>query len=875
MKMKNTVCLMLFLAAIPWAGPAFAGEAQRVTVFPFSVYAAEPMPELPATIAENLRRSLEKEGAQAVMAESPLPAGPLSAEAVAAAAPNADYAVWGSFSKMGDRYSLDVTIQPLSGSEPPWSLYAEGRGMETLSGKVAGLAASIAARVLGIRRVARVTVAGNKRIEADAILKVMKTKAGETYSESALSEDVNRVFAMGYFEDVKVETEDSPDGVAVTVTVVTRPSVRRVTVTGYRVLDREDVEGALDISRGSILNQTRIEENIAKILALYRGKNYLNAEITYKVIPVDNDEADLEFVVNEGEKAYIRTINFVGNKAFSARKLRGVIKTKEKGLLSFITSSGTLDPEDLRQDVARLTAFYRNNGYVTAKVSEPEQKTEGSNITITFKVDEGEQYRVGTVDVAGDLIFPKPVLMKKIKIGKEKVYNAEVVRADILALSDMYSDEGYAYADLVPVTDIDAEKHVVNITYTITKGAQVTFEEINIHGNTKTRDYVIRRELPIKEQGLYSGTALKTGLANLARLDYFGDLKVDTRKGSSDDKLILDITVEEKSTDSFSFGGGYSSSDNAFVMASLGFRNFFGRGQTLNLQARIGGSSSVYDISFTEPYLFGTKLSFGTDLYRWEKDYDTYDKLSNGGRLRLGYKLAEHLRIFWSYSYEKADIRNVTDLAAEAIRQMLGENAESSMSVSLMYDSRNRFFNPTSGNYERFTVDYSGGFLGGDIAYTKYTAEAGVYVPLLGDLTGFLHAEGGYVRQNSGGILPIYDRFYLGGINSIRGYTWEDLSPKDSTGADIGGDKYIQGNVELLYPVIKKAGLVGLLFYDTGDVYDNGVNIDLGNLQQSWGFGIRWYSPMGPIRLERGFPINPPDGVSSGGRWEFTMGTAF
>lgn len=872
---RHLTGLVLFFAAALCAAPVLAEEPVKVAVFPFSVYAAEPLPQLPAVIAENLRRGIAKEGASATSAEKALPEGPLSVQTVAELAPGADYAVWGSFSKVGDRFSLDVSVMPLSGAQPLWSVYAEGVGMDGLSGKVGELASSISSRILGIRKVARVAVAGSRRVEPEAVLRAIKTRAGDAYRESLLSEDLGRIFAMGYFEDVKVEAEEAPEGMIVTFTVVTRATVRRVSVSGYRVLDREEVEQALDISRGSILNQTRIEQNIAKIRALYRAKNYLNAEIAYKVIPYENEEADLEFVITEGEKSYIREIRFSGAKAFSERKLKGLLKTKEKGFFSWLTSSGTLDPDDLKMDAARLTAFYHNNGYVTAKVADPVQTVKGSSIEISFKIEEGEQYRVGTVDLSGDLIAPKADLMKKTRIGGQKVYNAEILRADILVLSDMYSDEGYAYSDVSPMTSLDHEKRLVNINYVITKGQQVFFEEIRISGNTKTRDYVIRRELAVEEKGLYSGTALKRGLSNLSRLDYFSDIKVDTAKGSTEDSMILSVGVEEKPTGTFSFGGGYSSADNAFFMSSIGQRNLFGRGHTLNLQARIGGSSTLYNLAFTEPYFMGTRLSTGIDLYRWEKEYDDYTKLSNGGRLRFGYKLTDHWRVGWSYGYEVAEISELTEYAAASIVQMEGENAESLVSFNLSYDSRNRFFNPTKGNYERFTVDYAGGFLGGDIAYTKYTLESGVYIPLIGDLVGFVHAEGGYIRENSDGILPIYERFYLGGINSLRGYYWDELSPLDSTGAEIGGNKYVQANLELLYPILKQVGLVGLVFFDMGDVYDNEENIDLGNLYQSWGIGVRWYSPMGPIRLERGFPINPPDGVSTEGRWEFTMGTAF
>jgi outer membrane protein insertion porin family len=307
-------------------------------------------------------------------------------------------------------------------------------------------------------------------------------------------------------------------------------------------------------------------------------------------------------------------------------------------------------------------------------------------------------------------------------------------------------------------------------------------------------------------------------------------------------------------------------------MASISQRNLFGLGQILRLRAEVGGVTTRFTLSFTEPWLFDIPLSAGFDLYNWERDYDTYDKDSTGGALRFGYPVFDYTRAYLSYRYDLSEVTDVEEDAAREIRELEGELATSSVTASLRYDSRDRAFNPTEGGSHSLSVEYAG--LGGDIAFTKVLADAGQYFPLFWDTVGFLHAEGGWVTENSGGILPDYEKFYLGGINSLRGFDWRDVSLFDEEGAKVGGFKYVQFNAEMIVPLIKDAGLVGVLFFDTGNVFDDDEEIEFDQLRESAGFGFRWYSPMGPIRIEYGYILDRQEGEDSG-RWEFSMGSAF
>ncbi len=858
------------------AGAADAAERIRVIVLPFEIYASRDFSYLQERIPEVIRENLRADGAEIVELPPPVPTpknltmGQLRDLAMTH---NADYVIWGSMTWIGQQFSLDARMIDAFGRRPVSTFFVEGQRIENLSGVVQELAGRFGMKLFDREQVAKINIAGNQRIEDDAIRRVIKTEPGEIYEPKQLSRDLRSVYAMGYFDDIRIEARDGLGGKIVTFHVKEKPTIRIIRILGNRIYDDEEIKETLTLKTGSILNVFTIQSNMKRIEALYKEKNYHNVVVSYNLDALENNQADLEFVIEEGRKIRIKEINFIGNQAYTDKQLKKQMKTSEKGFWSWITSSGELNQEDLDRDIAKLAALYHNNGYVEARVADPKIEFRGEWIHITIKVDEGPQFRVGEVAVAGDLIKPERELMEKVGIGKQKVYSREVVRNDVLALTDVYSDEGYAYAQIVPRIDKNDTRRTVDITYEIDKGKLVYFERIIISGNTKTRDKVIRRQLRVYEQEVFSGQRLKRSVRNLHRLDYFEDVRVNTQKGSADDKMILKIDVTEKPTGTFSFGGGYSSVENLFAMASISQRNLFGRGQILQLKAEVGGTTSRYTFSFTEPWLFDIPLSAGFDLYNWERDYDTYDKDSKGGGVRFGYPVFDFTRIYLSYRYDIGDITNITEDASDLVRDMEGTNVTSSVATTLRYDSRDRMFNPTEGGDHSLSVEYAG--LGGDIAFTKYIGEAGQYIPLFWGTVGFLHGKAGYVEENPDGKLPDYERFYLGGMNSLRGFDWRDISAFDDEGAKIGGDKFVQFNVEYLIPLVKEAGIVGVLFFDTGNVYNNDEDIDFNEMRESAGFGFRWYSPMGPIRIENGYILDPLEGEDSGGRWEFSMGGAF
>ncbi len=892
---------------------ASAQDKPVVAVLPFEVFAAGDLSHLQTETIKNISDQMENTGLTVITPDR-LPEVPLgelgeNLDAVREFGKKveADFVVWGSMTWAEDRYSIDAKIIETDAAAPPAAFFAEGEGLENLLSVVRKLSQDLSETILKQERIAEIQVTGNERIEDDAVLKRVKTSPGDIYFPDRLTEDLNNVYAMGYFDDIRIESKDSANGKIIIFHIKEKPTIREILITGNSdsIYDDDEIKENINISTGSIFNIFIIKQEIKTIETLYKDKNYHNSVVTYKIKPHKNNQADLEILIEEGEKILIRKVIFEGNQSFSDKEIKalragkkgfyayfpfsvflksgelGKMETSEKGIFSFITNSGELNIEMLNQDVAKITAFYHNHGYIRARVGEPQIDYEEEAIFIKIKIDEGPCFRTGKIDMEGDLIMPKEDLLKYMQIGKEEFLSRGVLRTDILALTDIYSDQGFYYAEILPKIDEDFDNQSADITFVIRQGNPVYFEKIIISGNTKTRDKVIRRELPISEQYLYSGTQLKRGIQNLYRLDYFEDIKVKTLKGSAGDKMILKIDVIEKPTGTFSFGGGYSSMQRFFATVSVSQRNFQGRGQILNVSAEKGGITDQFSLSFTEPWLFDIPLSATASVFDTMSDYPEYDRKRLGGSIGMGYPVYDYTRASITFVYETDKYTNISEFAPQYYIN-LGDDAEvvtSKVLTRLRYDSRDRLYNPTRGYDNSVTVTYAGDLLGGDTAFTKWVLEAGRYIPMFYNTVSFFHAKTGYVRKNSGGDLPTDQRFFLGGLNSLRGFEWNEISPivlnELGVPTRVGGNKFIQFNVEYLIPLFMDAGLMGLVFYDTGNAFNNDEPMDLGDLRQSAGYGFRWYSPIGPIRIECGYILDPKPGENTGGNWQFTMGGAF
>jgi outer membrane protein insertion porin family len=907
--LATVVCCFVSVAAA-------AQEKPHVVIVPFIINAEYDRNYLQKEISGIISDHLKKSGARIIPSEM-LPEDssfkePEDVNAIRSLGLNigASYIVWGSSTWIGDEYNIKANILETGTLSDPKIFFSKGKGLENLLPSVQKISQNLASAIMKQEEIVEIKITGNKRIEDDAIKRKIKTEVGDVFLTERLSDDLVSVYSMGYFDDIRIEAVETPKGKIVIFHIQERPTIKEILITGNKenVYDDEEIKENLGIKSGSIFNVFKIKREIKKIEVMFKEKNYHNARVTYKIEPLENNQANLEIIIEEGEKVLVQKIIFEGNKAYSDEELKeltpaqpgiygwwpisyfteesemGEMDTTEEGFFSFITGSGELNMETLSNDTAKLNAFYQNQGYIQVRIGEPEVDYQEDGIYIRIKINEGPRFKVGKVDLSGDMIQPKTELMETLKIGSQEFMNMGILRKDILTLTDIYADKGYFYADIYPKLDKDFDNLMANITFVIKQGKPVYFEKIIISGNISTRDKVIRRELPFVEQDLYSSSKLKRGIRNLHRLDYFEDVKVNNLKGSADDKMILKIDATDKPTGAFTFGMGYSSIENIFASVSVTERNLMGRGQILSTSAEVGGTTKQYTISFTEPWLFDIPLSASLSLFNTSSDYDDYDRDRRGGSIGFGYPLGhkypmlDYTRLSASYVYELNDIYNVEAFASDDLRLLEGENLTSKVITKFQYDSRDKVINPTEGQDHSITVTYAGGPLGGDVSFIKYVLDTGVYIPLFWSTVGFLHGEGGKVWEHGDGLLPSYERFFLGGINSLRGFEWRGIPEEryNELGelALIGGDKYVQFNFEFIFPILKKVGIMGVFFYDTGNAFFEDETINLGNLRESAGYGIRWYSPMGPIRIERGHILDPREGEGSG-RWEFTMGGAF
>ena len=873
------LCLLALLCIAVW--PCRADDNVRVLVLPFEVNAMEDLAYLEQEIPKIISRNLLTEGA--IMLESPVASVLKDVDAIRTIGVEnaADYVIWGSFTLIGQQFSLDVRLLEPFDTSPIESLGAQGVGLATLSAKIGELSQDLTIRLFDLAEVAAITIEGNDRIETDAIRGNIKTQVGETFLPKRIDEDLKAVYQMGFFVDVRVSIQDGDEGRRLIFEVKEKPTILGIGISGNEEFDDEDLRENLTLKAGSVLNLARVRTNAEIIEDLYKEDDYHNVKVEYRVTELTNNQVNVEFTVTEGKKLDIKKIRFVGNHTFDDGDLKDVMRTKEKQwLLSWLTGSGDLDLEKLNQDAISISSFYQNHGFINIKVSDPEVIFTDEAIEITIKIAEGDRYKLGKVDVSGDLIRTREELIAVLEITGDEYFNRGLLQKDTIRLTDTYGDEGYAYAQVTPRTIPDPKTLTVGVNYNITKNQLVFFEEIIIGGNTKTRDKVIRRELKVYEQEIYSRTSLKKGIQRLHALDYFEDIKVNTLKGETDDQMILKIDVAEKPTGQLTFGGGFSNASSIFGAFSINQKNLFGRGQSLRANVELGGSAQRYDIGFTEPWLFDIPLSAGFNTYRQDTEYNDYgyDKSSLGTRVFASYPVLPRTRLYLSYLWDDSeiDVTNKSE-ASQNIKDLEGNNITSSVSGTVRYDSTNRQFNATRGSKHELDIEYAG--LGGDFEFTKTTVKTAWHFPIWRKLTGYWRGQGGWIDDRED--TPDYVKFFIGGADTVRGVESKDVSPEEKNDAGdtvlVGSEVYVVINHELHYPIGEELGIVAIAFVDMGDLWrkSKDVEFEFGDMVKTFGGGVRWLSPLGPLRLEYGYVFDSGDSDADGGKFEFTMGSKF
>lgn len=872
-----TVNVFFLVVAFLLSGSSAQGSnLLKIAVFPFDIHSEQNHTALQLEIGETIKTELMKAPTvQIVPLETHVKLseeGHINENSALQIGRkiNADFVVIGTLSQLGKSYSMDAKLIDMKSGAASQGIFVQGTTVEGIKNLAARLADKVASQISVEEKIASISITGNQKIEAGAILNVIKESRGKRFSPSDLSDDIKTIYKMGYFSDVKAEVKDSPEGKIITFTVQEKPIVASFSIKGNKAIDTKDIEAVVTVKPKQFLDEEKIVADLDKIMTLYSNKGYFNTEVKYDIDKKSERDIRLTYTITEGKILYIKSITFTGNQAYSSKTLKGMMYTKEYGFFHFLTESGVLKEDKLTEDIKKLNTFYLNNGYVSAKVGDPEITRDKGGIYVKIAVTEGKRYLVGKVDVTGDTIsIPPETLASKLQIKKKEFYDREAIMKDLDYLNQAYNDEGYAYVDVTPITVPDEKEQKVNIHYQVNKGEQIYINKITVTGNTKTRDKVIRRQVPVVEGDLFSRSKLKASYAGLNRLRYFEEVDFQTERGPEKNLMDVNIRVKEKPTGMFSIGAGYSAYDNFIFSCQTSQQNLFGRGQTLGVTASIGGSSQYYDLYFIEPALFDTPLYSKSDLWNTSREYDTYTFKSEGFGQTFGYPLWPRWTGYVGYRLSNDRIDDVWSTASSIIQRQAGSYTTSGLTFSLGRDTTDDNFFPTRGSKQNASIEFTGGPLQGNVDYTKYTAGSVWYYPLpWWDTVFSIRGRIGYLQERGDKELPVYTHFYLGGINSIRGL--RDVGPRDpETGDYLGGFTMLNFNVEYLFNIIKSAGMKGVLFFDTGNTWNSGFHFN--DMRRTAGVGMRWYSPIGPIRLEYGWVLDRKDDDPTG-RFEFTMG---
>ena len=700
-----------------------------------------------------------------------------------------------------------------------------------------------------------IAIRGNRRTQASTIRFYLKTEIGSPFLPRVLRDDVKRLYALRTFEDIRVTAEDVEDGMRIIIAVTEKPAVRKVALEGRRRGDEDEVRQRVRLKERATFERNLLNDSVTGIQEYYRQEGYYFAHVRPDVTEVDDNQVDVTLHITEGKKVRIQRIQFVGNRYYPDRVLQGEIQTKPYQIPILSGGASLYRPEGLRVDLQLLQNFYQNHGFVNIQLGEPtvELNRESSSVVTTIPiVSEGEQYKVGEVGLTGDDIFEEAELRRLVRLRTGEIYSREDVRRDILALTNAYTDLGYAFADATPTVALDDQKRLVNVKYTVRPGQRVYIGRIEIRGNERTRDWVIRRELRVDEGELYSGQNLRRSRQRLSNLDYFEEVKIDTLRRPEQGLIDLEVDVAEKSTGQFSAGIGFSSVETVLFQASVTQRNLFGRGQSITAQGRLGGLSQDFSISFVEPWLFGRPINAGISIFRRSANFQTFDSLRTGVALTLGRVFGEFLSASATYRFEELDISDLEPGAADLLEEQEGASLTSSITPRVVWDSRNSRFNPSQGSLNSFEVEVAG--LGGDNRFYKLIGESSWYYPLPYGLTGFVKGRFGIGAGYAGEDLPASERFFLGGPTSVRGFGFRDIGPQDLDGNPLGGTSMVQFNLEIGRSFSRILRLVA--FMDVGNVYAEEEQFDLGELRRSVGFGVRFITPVGPVRMDWGFKLD-------------------
>ena len=711
--------------------------------------------------------------------------------------------------------------------------------------------------------ITQIDVVGARKVEEATVRFKLKSRAGDPYSPEVVREDIKALYSLGFFEDIVVQADIFEGGLKLTFVLHEKPSIQSIRIVGNRKLAADKIKAKIDLVEGGIIPPGALGKNSEKVRLFYEEEGYYQAQVEGVEDRISPQEVNVTFNIVEGDKFDVGQIRIIGNRYLKEKDIKSKLQTSELYLFFF---GGTLKREELRRDLDRIRAYYLDNGFLDIAVEEPEIQldTRRKKLRILIQVQEGPQYRIGELGIKGNRLFTEPEIRGLIKSRAGGIFSREALQGDVVAITDRYAERGYLFADVAPITDIQRAETTVNLSLEITEGRQAYMNRIEITGNVRTRDKVIRREIPLVEGDVFNSTLLQYSRRRLQNLGYFEDVKLDTKRAAAEDRVDLTVDVKEKPTGAFTVGGGFSSVDGAIGVAGISQNNLFGLGKRAAINAQIGQHANRGTAVYTDPHFLDTDFLvepriFVNNTRGLETDIG-FNQANEGGALTVGHLLVERIFGSLTYTYERVRIKDVTDWAPDILKRQAAESGgvskTSSLTFAMTRDTRDSFTEPTRGLLAQASVQYAGGFLDATNNFTKYSLDLSQYFPLWWKFVG--HLRGNIAYGESFGHtpnLPVQERYYLGGINSIRGFRNFTISPKDPvTGGEMGGNKAFFINNEVLFPLYELMKLRGLVFFDLGNVFDERDPFKW-SVKRSAGVGIRFTSPLGAIRLEIGFNL--------------------
>lgn len=715
-------------------------------------------------------------------------------------------------------------------------------------------------------RIDSIRVEGTQRIEAATVRSYMRVNPGDPFDPVRLDTSLKNLFSTGLFADVTLRRE----GDVLIVVVAENPIVNRIAFEGNRRIDDETLQQEVELRPRVVFTRTKAQSDTNRILEIYRRSGRFATTVEPKVIQLEQNRVDLAFEINEGPLTSIRSINFIGNKEFSDSSLRDEVTTSEASFWNFFSNTDTYDPDRLTFDRELLRRFYLNEGYADFRVASvvAELTPDNQDFIVTFTVEEGPRYRFGTIGLETSLRNLDPEILRgELTTFEGDWYDASEVDKSIEALTEAVGDFGFAFVDVRPRVQRDRENLTIDLVFDIQEGPKVFVERIDIEGNTRTLDRVIRREFRLVEGDAFNSSKLRRSRQRVQNLGFFKTVTVENQPGSSPDRTVVKVEVEEQSTGDLTFGAGFSSADGPIGNIGIRERNLLGRGQDLRLSFTLAGEASEIDFSFTEPYFLDRNLAAGIDLFRTTDDRDdesSFEEERLGGSVRAGFDLTENVRNVVRYTVESRDITDVDSDASLLVRSEEGETLRSSVSNELTYDTRDSRFDAREGVIGRLRTEFTG--LGGDVTFVKASVSGGYYYTVFDDYTISTRGSAGTIA-GVGDDTRISDRFFRGGGNP-RGFEFGGIGPRDrNTGDALGGKHFYTGTVEMAFPLSLPFDLDvrGRVFTDVGaawDIDDNSIPVvvdDSSSPRVTVGTGISWNSPFGPVVLDLGVAVVKED----------------